>query len=170
MKKLEVRLMTVSTLLVGATGIALYVMKNWITRTDPFAVINHPAQPWMLRIHLIAVPFLIFAAGLIFSDHVAGRLRHGGAAGRRSGLGLLALFAPLVFSGVLIQVLTVESWVRVAVWAHLISGAAYLAGFCVHRLRRGLAKKSTEPPNQTANCTFKGLRGSREEEDRAVLL
>jgi len=135
MRKFEIWLMSTSTILVGGTGIALYVIKNWITSADPFAVVHHPAQPWVLRIHLIGVPFLIFAAGLIFSDHVAGRLRRGGAAGRRSGVGLLAMFAPMALSGVLIQLLTVESWVRAAVWIHLVSGTVYLGGFLVHRLR-----------------------------------
>jgi len=143
MKRFEIWLMSVSTVLVGGSGIALYVIKNWITSEDPFAVINHPAQPWMLRIHLIAIPFLIFAVGLIFSDHVAGRLRNGNGNenGRRSGLGLLAMFTPMALSGVMIQILSVDSWVRVAVWVHLITGCAYLVGFVVHRLRHRRAEK-----------------------------
>ena len=88
MKRYEIWLVSISTIIVGVSGLALYAMKHWIPSADEFAVINHPAQPWMLRIHLIGIPFLVFAAGLIYADHVARRLKSGGAAGRRSGVGL----------------------------------------------------------------------------------
>jgi len=152
MRRFEVWLMSTSTIVVGVTGIALYVMKNWIVSTDAFAIIRHPAQPWMLRIHLVGIPFLIFAAGLIYSDHVASRIRNGGSAGRRSGIGLLAMFVPMAISGVLIQVLTVDSWLGIAVWVHLITGTVYLAGFLFHRLRhRGAAEvRQAQPRNKSA--------------------
>lgn len=135
MKRFEVWLISISTIIVGVTGVALYAMKNWLVSTDPFAVVNHPAQPWMLRVHLVGIPFLIFGTGLFFSDHVVGRLRRGVTTGRRSGIGLLAIFAPMAISGILIQVLTVDSWVEVAVGAHLLSGTIYFAGFLFHSLR-----------------------------------
>jgi hypothetical protein len=130
----EMWLLALATLAAGGTGVVLYIMKEWMEPADPFSVVNHPWQPGMLKAHLVAVPFLIFAVGLIFSTHAANRFRSGGAGGRRSGVGLLALFIPLVLSGVAVQILVDESWRRGAVWVHLLVGAAYLGSFIVHRV------------------------------------
>ena len=58
----------------------------------------------------------------------------GRRSGRRSGAGLLALFVPLVLSGIGVQILTAEAWQRAAVWIHLVAGGAYLAFFVGHRV------------------------------------
>ena len=86
MKRFESWLLGLSTLLVGGTGLALYVMKEWMSSTDPFAVVHHPLQPWMLRIHLVAVPMLVFAFGMIAREHIGAKLAAGLWDGRRSGL------------------------------------------------------------------------------------
>jgi hypothetical protein len=130
----EMRLLSIATLLAGGTGLILHVMKDWMEPVDPFSVINHPWQPWVLKAHLLAVPFMIFAVGLVFSSHAARRYRNGVREGRGSGLGLLVLFAPLVLSGVAIQILTGEGSRRAMVWLHLGTGLGYLAFFVGHRL------------------------------------
>jgi hypothetical protein len=123
-----------TTSLAGGTGVVLYIMKEWMQPSDPFSVVNHPWQPWVLKAHLVTVPFLIFAVGLIFSAHAVQRFRTGRLGGRRSGIGLLALFLPMVLSGVAIQVLVAETWHRGAVWVHLITGGAYVVFFIVHQV------------------------------------
>jgi len=139
-KRFESWLLGLSTLVVGGTGIALYVMKEWMSAADPFAVVHHPWQPWMLRIHLVAVPLLIFGFGLLVRGHVVAKLADRTRAGWLSGLGTLLLFGPMAVSGVLIQMLTTESWVRVTVWVHLLTGLTYLAGFGAHWLRAWAAR------------------------------
>ena len=134
MRRGELVLLSMATLVAGGTGVVLYIMKEWLEPTDPFSVINHPWQPFMLKAHLMAVPFLIFAVGLIFSTHAAHRFRSGSTGGRRSGVGLLLLFIPLVVSGVAVQILVDESWRNSAVWIHLLAGAAFLGFFVLHRV------------------------------------
>ena len=145
-RRWEIWLLALSTLVAGGTGVMLYIMKDWMVPTDPFSVVNHPWQPWVLKAHLVAVPFLIFAVGLIFSTHVAHRFRSGAAGGRRSGVGLLVLFVPLVLSGVAVQILVDESWRRGAVWVHLLTGAAYLGFFIVHRVAAWDLKSARRRP------------------------
>lgn len=128
--------LSLSTLAAGSTGLVLYYMKDWLEPLDPFSVVNHPWQPLVLKAHLLAVPMLIFAVGLIFSSHAAERYRSGRPQGRRSGVGLLVLFMPLVLSGVGVQIFTDVAWQRGAVWLHLVAGFGYLLFFLVHRLRR----------------------------------
>lgn len=141
MRRGDMLLLTVATLAAGATGIILYIMKEWMEPVDPFSVVNHPWQPFILKAHLVAVPFLIFAVGLVFSSHAVERYRAGTPNGRRSGVGLLALFIPLVLSGIGVQIFTAESWQRGAVWVHLIAGATYLAFFMGHRVSMAMRAK-----------------------------
>ncbi len=140
-RRFELWFLSLATLAAGMTGLVLFYMKEMLEPVDPFSVVNHPWQPLVLKAHLVAVPMLVFAVGLIFSSHAAERYRTGRSTGRRSGAGLLALFAPLVLSGVGVQVLTHEAWQRGAVWLHVATGACYLMFFLVHRLRgmRGAA-------------------------------
>jgi hypothetical protein len=132
--RVEIWLLSISSLLVGGTGLLLYVMKSWLEPVDPFAVVNHPWQPAVLKLHLLAAPLLIFAVGMVSAGHVMQKVRGGKRPGRSSGLGLLFLFAPLALSGVLIQILTGGLWLAVAIWTHLMAGALYLAVFTYHRL------------------------------------
>jgi putative exporter of polyketide antibiotics len=127
--------LALATAVAGGSGLVLHVMKDWLRPADPFAVLNHPWLGWVLKAHLVSVPFLIFAVGLIFSNHVLEKMRGGRQAGRLSGLGLIWIFAPLVLSGVLIQVFTDVRWLRGLAWAHLAGGVIYLAAYVGHRLR-----------------------------------
>jgi hypothetical protein len=145
MRRFELWFLSLATLAAGLTGLALFSMKELLEPVDPFSVVNHPWQPLVLKAHLVAVPLLIFAVGLIFSSHAAERYRSGRRSGRRSGVGLLVVFTPLVLSGVGVQVITNEAWQRAAVWLHLATGAAYLLFFLVHRLR-GLRRAA--PPRR----------------------
>ena len=134
MSRLEIRLLTVSSLAVGGIGLLLYVMKSWMEPVDPFAVVNHPWQPVVLKLHLLAAPLLVFAVGMVSAGHAAQKVRGRKRPGRSSGLGLLVLFVPLALSGVLIQVLTRESWLMAVVWTHLLAGILFLAIFTFHRV------------------------------------
>jgi len=134
-RRFELWVLSLATLAAGATGLILFAMKELMEPVDPFSVVNHPWQPLVLKAHLVAVPFLVFAVGLIFSSHAAERYRSGHGPARRSGAGLLVLFAPLVLSGIGVQILTHETWQRGAVWLHVGTGAAYLLFFVMHRLR-----------------------------------
>jgi len=134
-RRFELWFLSLATLAAGLTGLVLFYMKEWLEPVDPFSAVNHPWQPLVLKAHLVAVPLLVFAVGLIFSSHAAERYRTGRRTGRRSGAGLLVLFAPLVLSGVGVQILTNEAWQRGAVWLHLATGVGYLLFFLVHRLR-----------------------------------
>ncbi|MFQ5670385.1 MAG: hypothetical protein ACE5HD_07710 [Acidobacteriota bacterium] len=133
MSRFESWLLSLSTLLAGGTGLCLYVLKTWLATDDPFSVVRHPWQPWVLKAHLVAVPFLIFAFGLVFSTHVLAQWQKRRPRGRLTGLWVTGLFAPLVLSGVLIQVLTAQVWLDRVVWIHLASGILYLGLYAGHR-------------------------------------
>lgn len=133
-----------SSVATGITGIVYAWMKYLMEPSQPWAVINHPLQPWMLKAHILVAPVLVFAFGLIAVEHAWKHFRCLVPAGRRSGILAGALFAPMVVSGYLIQVVTHAGWLRAMVWAHLISGSIYLVAFLLHQriFRRGRSSRS----------------------------
>src|SRR5262249_18552710 len=92
---LERSLVHASTLAVAATGLAYAAFKHLMVNDDPFSAVNHPLQPWALKLHVLAAPVLVFAVGMIFKDHVVAKYRNGVTrASRRSGVLLLATTLP----------------------------------------------------------------------------
>jgi len=122
-----------STLLVGISGIVYGWMKYLMTTDDPYAVANHPLQPWVLDLHVLASPALVFAIGLIVQDHIATQLQKGpGRPGRATGLMAVICLLPMIATGYLIQVFVDETARRVCVGVHLVTGMIYLAAFVAH--------------------------------------
>lgn len=147
MNGVERWLLWVSTGLVGATGIAYAWMKYLMASDDPFAVVHHPLQPWVLKAHILAAPLPVFAVGTVFLRHVVRQWRSRKPDGRRSGLLVFALFAAMVSSGYLIQAATTGSWARWFGWIHFGAGAAYLVVIAVHQaVAAALARRGARAP------------------------
>lgn len=115
-----------------ATGVAYWWMKEMMTPPDPWAVVNHPFQPWLLKAHILVAPAMVFSVGMITSRHVWRHFRLGVRKGRRSGLGAAAAFLLVVGTGYTLQVVTTELLMRVLGWTHLLLGIGYSAGVMAH--------------------------------------
>ena len=121
-----------SSIVTGATGGVYWWMKNVLQPMDPWAAINHPLQPWVLKAHILVAPVMVFAVGLIAAEHIWRHWRQGVTMGRRSGLATMGCFLPMVLSGYLIQAVTDVGWLGALAWMHLGAGAVYLAGLLAH--------------------------------------
>ncbi len=121
---------------VALSGVAYGVMKYFMAGSDPDSRAGHPWQQPMLKVHVLAAPLLVFALGLVFSGHALARLRSGEDPGRASGAGLLALAAPLVLTGPLIQLLTGDAARRGTGWIHAGLGVVYTLAYVAHLLKR----------------------------------
>ena len=122
-------LTTAGTLL---TGLVYWWMKDLMTAADPWSVINHPLQPWMLKAHILIAPLLVFSVGLITSRHIWRHYRMGVGRGRRTGLVSALTFLVVVVSGYVLQVVTGESLLRILGWVHLGLGIVYSVGVAAH--------------------------------------
>jgi hypothetical protein len=122
------------------TGIVFAWMKYAMKSDDPFAVVNHPLQPWMLSAHVVVAPLLVFGFGWIFQNHIWAGLAGGIARKRKSGLGSLAAIVPMVFSGYLLQVTTGEAVRHAMAVAHWVSSGLFLVGYGIHLV--------TKPPTR----------------------
>jgi hypothetical protein len=128
------RFVHASVLATAGTGAVYAWMRWWLQPVDEFAVVNHPWQPTVQHLHVLAAPLLVFAVGLLWSAHALPRLREGNPARRRTGLLLVLLVWPMVLTGVLVQVVADERWRAIAGYAHGVASALWTAGYGGHAL------------------------------------
>ena len=117
---------------VAVTGTAYFVMKYAVTPNDPFAVINHPWQPMMIALHIMAAPIFIAAFGMIFRSHTLNKLQSKRLENRRSGWTSLLSFSAMALTGYLLQVASNPTWVTGLVWAHVSTSLLFVAGYAMH--------------------------------------
>ena len=150
MKRWEAWSVHGSTILVGATGLVYAWMRYLMEPADPYAVVNHPLQPQAQHLHVLVAPLLVFAAGLIWKNHVWSHFTVGVARARRSGISLLLTLAPMVVSGYLIQTTITEAWRNAWIVIHCATSAVWLVVYTTHaiaatrRRRNGRRRRQDE--------------------------
>lgn len=132
MNRLQAWTVHLSTAAVGGTGLVYAWMRYLLQPADPYAVVNHPLQPAVQHLHVLAAPLLVFAAGLVWREHAWGHWREGVVRRRRSGLGMIVALAPMVVSGYLLQTTVTPGWHAAWVGIHLGASALWLAGYAGH--------------------------------------
>jgi hypothetical protein len=136
MKRWELFLLHASVLAIAVSGVVYGFMKYVMTGSDPDSPLGHPWQPGVLKAHVLAAPFLVFAFGLVARGHALPKWRSGEKTGKKSGISLLGLVAPLVLSGYAVQVFTGDSLRRETGWGHTATGVLYLLAYAAHLLKR----------------------------------
>ncbi|MEE8571657.1 MAG: hypothetical protein V3T20_00200 [Gemmatimonadota bacterium] len=124
-----------SAIATGLTGLGFFWAKYLVESSDPWALVNHPLEPWLLKIHILVAPVFVFAVGLITIRHVLMHIRARIRRGRLSGLAMVWLMIPMVGSGYLIQVVSTEGWLTGLAIAHIVTGAIFLLAIAAHRVR-----------------------------------
>lgn len=121
-----------STLAVTITGVIYAWMKYLLVPADAFAVVNHPLQPLVLKLHIISGPFLIFGIGMITMRHIWPHFRSGWKRARRSGVTSAAMAAPMIVTGYAIQAVTNATWLVLLGYVHLALGLVFALGAAIH--------------------------------------
>lgn len=119
------------TLIVSASGLLYLWMKDFLPSDDPFSVINHPLQPWMLNAHLLAAPLLLFVMGVIWSSHVSKKVGRR-LPNRRTGWVALLSFPAMTLSGYLLPMLSEPAWRQATLVIHLASGILFAVFYGAH--------------------------------------
>lgn len=122
-----------TSILTVLTGVGYFATKYLVSTADPFAVVNHPLQPWFLKAHILVSPLLLFALGLITVRHVWKHFRSGVRWSRKSGITATITVVPMVATGYLIQTLTGTGWVRAMAISHIVFGFLYALGLAAHQ-------------------------------------
>lgn len=116
----------------AVTGLAFFWAKYLVESAEPWAVVNHPLEPWFLKTHIVFSPVFVFAVGLIVTRHIVPHIKHKVQRGRRSGLMMVWTLLPMAVSGYLIQVVTSPGWVEGLVIVHVATGVLFVAGLAGH--------------------------------------
>ena len=119
------------------TGAIYLWMKYLLVSSDPLSVVNHPWQPYVLKLHILVAPLLVFAIGLVALRHVWRHLKGKSQAGRRSGLIIVGVLAPMVMTGYLVQVITHQGWLQALAIAHITTGFLFAFGLLAHQFAAG---------------------------------
>ncbi len=135
MSRAQVRLLQLSLLGMTVSGLAFAWMKYFMKSDDPFAVVNHPWQPYLLDAHVLIGPVAVFAIGWIFGNHIWPAYR-GGAPNRASGIVSMLFIVPMVISGYLMQVAVADAARKALAVSHWISVALFAIGYIAHLLPR----------------------------------
>ena len=134
MKRWERWSLNGTALMVALSGFVYLWMKYGMQSDDPFAVVNHPWQSAMLKVHVIASPAFLLLFGVVLNSHVMRKLRATNERNRRSGLISLGTFAAMVITGYALQVVMDEWWLGALVALHVAAGAIFTVSYATHLL------------------------------------
>jgi hypothetical protein len=133
MNRLQAWLLHISTIVLTITGVVYAYMHYMMKPSDPFSVVNHPAEPYLIDIHILAAPLLVLMVGVILHSHILFKLQGGARIARKSGIFLIPLFAVMVISGYLLQVVNGNPR-KIFVTVHLISGFLWFVSYAGHHI------------------------------------
>ena len=114
------------------SGAAYFGMKYLMATDDPFAVVNHPWEPTMLALHVVAGPVAIALFSLAFRSHGLPKVWQATAVNRKSGLVAAAVLVVLVASGYLNQVATHPTVLQASIWTHVGAGGVFAVTYAIH--------------------------------------
>ena len=120
-----------SVALMAISGVVFAAMKYWMKSDDPFAVVNHPWQPYVLAAHVLFGPLAVFAFGWTFANHILPSLRKG-APNHASGVWTIVLIVLMVASGYFVQVSTGDATRNAFAVAHWIASGLFVLGYVAH--------------------------------------
>jgi hypothetical protein len=140
MSRAQVVYLQLCVLITALTGVVFAVMKYALKSDDPFAVVNHPLQPYMLSAHVVLAPLLVFGFGWVFTNHIWPGFASGIARKRKSGLWSMGAIAPMVMSGYLLQVATADATRQAMAIAHWISSGLFVVAYVIHLITKKAAR------------------------------
>jgi len=166
MKRWERWLQLIANSLVVGTGLVYAYMRYFLTPVDEWAVINHPWQPHVQHLHVLAAPLLVFACGLIWHRHVASRI--GADEQRRgvSGPGLAVAFVPMIASGYLLQTTSTAGWRQTWLILHLVTSGLWILLVAGHFLRWRVSRALEWPPFTLAGRVTRAVMSRAANSDR----
>lgn len=146
MTKLEKYVVWGSSAAVTATGVVYAWMKYMLHPAEPWAVINHPLEPLVLKLHIITAPILVFGIGMITMRHIWPHFRGRLARGRSTGISSVLFAAPMIVTGYALQAMTSARWLSVVGYVHLAVGVLYALCAMVHAIAIKRSASRSENP------------------------
>ncbi|MEH0860803.1 hypothetical protein [Halobacteriovorax sp. DPLXC-1] len=120
--------------LVLITSIIYFIAKYFLAIEGEWGPETHPLTIIFQKVHVLTVPFLIFAVGMIFSNHVWKRIESGYKKSRTSGIFLLVLLVLMSLTGYLIQVVDGQVFREYSAYLHIAVSVIWSVVFSYHHI------------------------------------
>ena len=157
--------------LAASSAAALLALALFAGPPDPFSAWQHPLEPWLARLHVLASVAIVFVLGWAFGAHVLPRLAHEQRA-RRSGFAAIALAALMILSGYWLSLGATGLQLTLITWVHGLSGAAFVTLLAVHAVlgRRASARSTAAEASLPAQIErgSRAVRSRRRRKPRSV--
>ena len=141
MSKLEAWIVHLANIAVGVTGLIYGWMLYLVEPENEFDLVNHPLQPELQSSHVLTAPLLVFAIGLIWTNHVWDKVTEGDREGRLTGWTLILMLLPMILSGYMLQVSADPDWRVIWQWTHGLTGSLWIVATIVHQIQAVLHKR-----------------------------
>ncbi len=141
MSRFEKLSVWITSIAVALSGFGYTWTKYFVENPDPFTAINHPLEPWFLKVHVVSAPLFVFAIGLLAGRHIWTHIKNRVQFGRRTGFTIVGVIVPMVLTGYLIQVITPLSLLAALAVSHIGLGVLFTVGMVLHQLTVGRRQK-----------------------------
>jgi hypothetical protein len=135
-RRSEARITRGSVWCVALTGFAYGGLLYFGETEDEFGPVAHPWLPAMHTLHVLLVPWFVFAFGMLWQNHIIAKLRSAAHARRKTGIVLLPLTITMIATGYLVQVSVDETWRCAWQWGHGVSSVLFVIVFGLHLMAR----------------------------------
>jgi hypothetical protein len=144
------------------SGVLYGYLRYFAGAIGEFGQEPHPWQAFAQHAHVLVAPALLFALGVAVRGHLIGMLRHSVTRGRRTGLLLAALSAPMVLGGFAIQVVTSGLARNVFGYSHTAVGLLFAVLFGLHwaKPRSSAVSPRSMSPFTDSHATIATLSGT----------
>ena len=116
------------------SGVIYGILKFFFKVQGPYGEMANPWQSDLQHIHIIVSPFVLFAIGLMWKNHIWLRITTGFKKLRKTGLMLTFLLFVMVLSGYFYQSSTNENSLKIWQWTHIISSSLWTLLFAFHHI------------------------------------
>lgn len=115
------------------SGLGYFIVIEFFKVDSKYGIRPHETQGYWQGFHILAVPFLVFAVGLLWNDHILKKLKSKTNHKRKSGIILLISFFLMTISGYLIQLITHEAILEICIDIHVYISFLWIIFYGYHQ-------------------------------------
>lgn len=117
-------------------GIVYGVFRYTVKVDGPFGPTPHSWQPFFQYAHILAVPWLVFAVGVIWTSHIQKKIDNDSPKRWMSGYLLIITFFIMTISGYFLQMPITNNNRLITIFIHGFIAALWTLSYLVHYFKK----------------------------------